>query len=184
MEQRILSEASIDLVTTPGPTIGPRLLCTGSRGPHWLTASGLPVDGDGRLRTDALLRVEGCQQIFASGDCAVIAAAPRPASGVWAVRASNPLANNLERLSRQQPLRSWRPQQRALQLLGCPMPGQTPSAWLIWGSIWAGPHRWIWRWKRHLDQRFMDMLQPNDSMVSAESEAEKTSMASAKTNSY
>ena len=31
LEQRILSEASIDLVTTPGPTIGPRLLCTGSR---------------------------------------------------------------------------------------------------------------------------------------------------------
>ena len=172
-----LQQAGIAIRSEPAPDTANTLLCTGSRAPSWLEASGLPCDDKGRIKTDATLQVMGHPKIFAAGDCAVIEHHQRPASGVWAVRASNPLANNLERLSRQQPLRSWRPQQRALQLLGCPMPGQTPSAWLIWGSIWAGPHRWIWRWKRHLDQRFMDMLQPNDSMVSAESDSEKTSMA-------
>lgn len=172
-----LQQAGITISTEPAPDTANTLLCTGSHAPSWLEASGLPCDDKGRVKTDTTLQVMDHPKIFAAGDCAVIEHHQRPASGVWAVRASNPLANNLERLSRQQALRSWRPQQRALQLLGCPMPGQTPSAWLIWGSVWAGPHRWIWRWKRHLDQRFMGMLQPNDSMVSAESDAGINAMA-------
>lgn len=172
-----LQQAGIAISSEPAPDTANTLLCTGSRVPSWLEASGLPCDNKGRVKTDANLQVIGRPKIFAAGDCAVIEHHQRPASGVWAVQASNPLANNLERLSRQQALRAWRPQQRSLQLLGCPMPGQTPSAWLIWGSVWAGPHRWIWRWKRHLDQRFMGMLQPNDSMVSTESDTGINAMA-------
>ncbi len=161
LEQRILSEASIDLVTTPGPTIGPRLLCTGSRGPNWLTASGLPVDGDGRLRTDALLRVEGCQQIFASGDCAVIAAAPRPASGVWAVRGAIPLARNLEASCLDRPLRPWQPQREALQLIG----DQHGRAWARRGRWQLGPNTLLWRWKRQIDRRFMAGFRSSEQMA-------------------
>ncbi len=151
LEQRILSEASIDLFTTPGPNIGPRLLCTGSRGPHWLAASGLPVDGDGRLRTDAQLRVEGSEQIFASGDCAVIAAAPRPASGVWAVRGAIPLARNLEASCLNRPLHLWKQQREALQLIG----DQHGRAWARRGTWQLGPNKLLWRWKRRIDRRFM-----------------------------
>ena len=172
-----LQQAGITISTEPAPDTANTLLCTGSHAPSWLEASGLPCDDKGRVKTDTTLQVIDHPKIFAAGDCAVIEHHQRPASGVWAVRAANPLATNLERLSRQKTLHPWRPQQRALQLLGCPMPGQTPSAWLIWGSIWAGPYPWLWRWKRHLDQRFMRMLRPNDSMGSAESDADNNSMA-------
>ena len=63
------------------PHLGPSLLCTGSQGPlvgnslyHWiLTAGFVQIAAGGRH-----------PYLFASGDCAVISAEPRP-SGVWAV---------------------------------------------------------------------------------------------------
>ena len=42
----------------------------GIRAPGLLAASGLPVDGLGRVRVDAALRVEGVDDAFAIGDCA------------------------------------------------------------------------------------------------------------------
>ena len=42
----------------------------GIRAPGLLAASGLPVDGLGRVRVDAALRVEGVAGAFAIGDCA------------------------------------------------------------------------------------------------------------------
>lgn len=174
---RRLQQADIAISAEPAPDTPSTLLCTGSRAPSWLAASGLPCDDNGRVKTDANLQVMGHPQIFAAGDCAVIEHHQRPASGVWAVRAAHPLAHNLERLSRQQPPRPWHPQQRALQLLGCPIPGQQPSAWLIWSSIWAGPHPWLWRLKRHLDQHFMGKLRSDTAMVSTDGDAATTSMA-------
>jgi len=57
--------------------------------PPWLAASGLPVDGaTGRVLCEPTLQVQGHPQLFASGDCALVASAPRPPSGVWAVRAT------------------------------------------------------------------------------------------------
>lgn len=175
---KLLHQAAIALSYEPAPDTANTLLCTGIRAPSWLEVSGLPCDGKGRIKTDKNLQVIGYPKIFAAGDCAVIENDQRPPSGVWAVRAANPLAHNLEQLNQQQPMRPWRPQQRALQLLGCPTPGQPPSAWLIWGPFWIGPHPWLWRWKRHLDQRFMGMFQPNGSMASTvNSHAEANAMA-------
>ena len=162
LERRILLDASIDLVTTTEPVVGPRLLCTGSRAPHWLAASGLPVDGDGRLRTDAQLQVEGNEHVFASGDCAVMAAAPRPSSGVWAVRAAIPLARNLEASCLDRPLRPWRPQQEALQLIG----DQQGQAWARRGRWQLGPYRWLRQWKRRIDRRFMAGFLSSEPMTS------------------
>ena len=135
------------------------LACTGSRAPAWLAASGLPVQvGTGRVLTDASLVVQGCERLFASGDCAVIATDPRPPAGVWAVRAAPVLAENLRRLQEQPqlPLRRWRPQRWALQLLG-DGGGLTrqPRALAFWGPWAFGPSPLLWRWKHHLDQRFM-----------------------------
>ena len=163
LEQRILFNASIDLITSSEPVVGPRLLCTGSRAPHWLAASGLLVDGDGRLRTNAQLQVEGNEHVFASGDCAVMAAAPRPASGVWAVRAAIPLARNLEASCLDRPLRPWRPQREALQLIG----DQQGRAWARRGRWQLGPSRWLWRWKRRIDRRFMAGFRSSEPMTSS-----------------
>jgi selenide,water dikinase len=101
--------------------------------------------------------------LFAVGECAVVAAAPRPASGVWAERAAPLLALNLQAsLERpQRPLRPWRPQPRALQLLGDGGWSEAgPRAVALWGPWALGPSPWLWRWKRQLDHRFLKRLNP------------------------
>lgn len=137
----------------------PTLACTGSRAPAWQAASGLPVDpATGRLLTDNRLQVEGHPELFASGDCAVVPAAPRPASGVWAVRAAPILAANLERRLEDpgRPLQRWRPQRWALQLLGDGgAPGGAPQAVAFWGPFALGPSTLLWHWKDSIDRRFM-----------------------------
>ena len=145
------------------PDAPAELACTGSAAPPWLAASGLPVEAaSGRVLCAPTLQVQGHPQLFASGDCALIAAAPRPASGVWAVRAAPLLAHNLRRhlADPGRPLRRWRPQARALQLLGDGGSGADgrPRALALYGRWCLGPSRWIWRWKHHIDRRFMAMF--------------------------
>jgi len=172
----------------PVPAELPTLACTGSWGPGWLAAAGLPLDGRGRLLTEASLQVRGQPKIFASGDCGVIASQPRPASGVWAVRAAPVLAENLERLlaggdrsssssssssgsgsgsgdSNGQKLRQWRPQAWALQLLADGGVAGAPRALASWGPLTLGPSRWLWHWKDRIDRRFMALFEPPAAMA-------------------
>jgi selenide,water dikinase len=164
----------------PGPAEVPTLACTGSWGPGWLAAAGLPLDSRGRLLTEASLRVQGQPRIFASGDCGVIASQPRPASGVWAVRAAPVLAENLERLlagsdrnssssssgnSGNQELRQWRPQAWALQLLADGGVAGAPRALASWGPLTLGPSRWLWHWKDRIDRRFMALFEAPAAMA-------------------
>ncbi|WP_051506131.1 AIR synthase related protein, partial [Candidatus Synechococcus spongiarum] len=138
----------------PAPPDRATVLCTGSRGPAWLQDSGLPCDGRGRVLTHPTLVAQGHGRIFAVGDCGVVAAAPRPVGGVWAVRAAPVLARNLQAALRSQPLRCWRPQAHGLVLLGDGQGGAVAQR----GRFWLGPHPWLWRWKQHLDHRFMAMV--------------------------
>ena len=170
----------------PVPAELPTLACTGSWGPGWLAAAGLPLDGHGRLLTEASLQVQGQPRIFASGDCGVIASQPRPASGVWAVRAAPVLAENLERLlaggdrnssssgsgsgsgsgnSSNQKLKQWRPQAWALQLLADGGVAGAPRALASWGPLALGPSRWLWHWKDRIDRRFMALFEPPAAMA-------------------
>jgi selenide,water dikinase len=158
--ERLLAEAGIPLERSVLQAAPADLACTGSRAPAWLAAAGLPLDAaTGRVLTTASLQLLEHPHLFAAGDCAVVAGAPRPASGVWAVRATPVLATNLQR-SLEQPqrrLRPWRSQRRALQLLGDGgWSPKGPRAVLLWGPVALGPSRWLWRWKRHLDQRFLE----------------------------
>jgi len=149
--QQVLKQARITLIDDNSDHRGPCLLCTGSQGPAWLATTGLPLDPDGRIRTDHHLRVDGHPSLFASGDCAVISAEPRPASGVWAVRAGQPLATNLEATCRGQPLRPWHPQRQALQLIGT----HQNAAW-AWRGAWRlGPSPLLWKLKQRIDRAFM-----------------------------
>ena len=161
--QQVLQRADISLIEDDSQPSGPSLLCTGSRGPAWLATAGLPLDPDGRIRTDPCLRVEGHPSLFASGDCAVISTAPRPASGVWAVRASRPLATNLEAACRGRPLRPWRPQREALQLIGT----HQDSAWARWGPWRLGPSPLLWDLKQRIDRSFMAGFQRQAPMADA-----------------
>jgi len=166
----------------------PALACTGSRGPSWLEASGLPTNPAGRVLTEASLQVKGRPAVFASGDCGVIDGNPRAASGVWAVRAAPVLAANLERWldhSAQQGasaplprLKPWRPQARALQLLGDggAVSGR-PRAVAFWGPFAWGPSELLWRWKQAIDQRFMEGFTGLQAMDSGNALDSGTAMA-------
>ena len=151
--------AGVPSATAVG-AISAGIICSGSRAPTWLAASGLPCcPQSGRVRTNNELRVIEHPEIFASGDCALIDTYPRPPSGVWAVKAAIPLAQNLKAACEgRQVVRQWRPQRRALQLLGGFRKGR-PTAWILWGSITLGPHPQLWRWKQSIDRRFMQRFQ-------------------------
>ena len=161
--QKVLQRAKIALIDGERDYGGPSLLCTGSQGPAWLAMSGLPLDRDGRIRTDRCLRVEGHPCLFASGDCAVISTEPRPASGVWAVRAGRPLAANLEAACQGQSLRPWHPQREALQLIG----SHEDAAWARWGRWRLGPSPLLWRLKQRIDHAFMAGFQQPATMADA-----------------
>ena len=162
-EQALANASAPDSNQSPSPA----LACTGSRGPSWLEASGLPTNTAGRVLTEASLQVKGLPAVFACGDCGVIDGNPRAASGVWAVRAAPVLAANLERWLDHGPrqgaaapsprLKPWHPQARALQLLGDggAINGR-PMAIAFWGPIAWGPSELLWRWKQAIDQRFME----------------------------
>jgi len=157
--QRVLQQAG--LWPTAGDEPSQRsismatLACTGSRAPRWLADSGLPAGERGRVLTERSLQVLDRPRLFASGDCAVIAGAARPPSGVWAVRAAPVLAANLQRAIAGRPLRRWHPQRRALQLLGDGGVSGSPRAIALWGPLAVGPSRWLWRWKERIDRQFM-----------------------------
>ncbi len=191
LAERWLTNAGIAIhrgQQTPVPAELPTLACTGSWGPGWLAAAGLPLDGRGRVLTEASLQVRGQPRIFASGDCGVIASQPRPASGVWAVRAAPVLAENLERLlacgdsssngngdrnnsgsgsgtSSNQKLKQWRPQAWALQLLADGGVAGAPRALASWGPLTLGPSRWLWHWKDRIDRRFMALFEAPAAMA-------------------
>ena len=176
---RALEIADVSIVYQPAnaleanalATISAGLICSGSRAPGWLASSGLKCcPQSGRVRTNNQLQVIDHPEIFASGDCALIDRDPRPPSGVWAVRAAIPLARNLEAACQQKPVREWRPQRKALQLVGG-FNGSRPTAWALWGPLLLGPHPWWWRWKQRIDLRFMQRFQAS-AMSKAEASAD------------
>jgi selenide,water dikinase len=166
--EALLAQAGVVLERQAPEQAAADLICAGSVAPAWLAASGLPVEGvSGRLLCETTLTVRGQERIFAAGDCGLIAAAPRPASGVWAVRAAPVLAANLRRSLAGRPLRAWRPQARALQLLGDGGACGDPRALAFWDPFALGPSRLLWRWKTHLDSRFLRMFAELKPMAAA-----------------
>jgi len=170
LAERELAQAGITVERSVDPAAPADLLCTGSHAPAWLAAAGLPVQpGSGRVLTEPSLQVLGLPGVFACGDCGVIDAAPRPPSGVWAVRAAPLLAENLRRslAPSAPPLRPWRPQRFALQLLGDGgwRQDRQPRALACYGPWAIGPSRLLWRWKDRIDRRFMQGFERPDAMA-------------------
>jgi selenide,water dikinase len=154
-----LRAVNITLTDASAPDNDNTVLCTGSKAPDWLQVIGLRCDMHGRVLTKSTLQCLDYPWLFASGDCASIQNQPRPASGVYAVKAAPILATNLKRQLEDRPLKSWKPQQRALQLVGTHTPNQQNTAWAKVGTTLLGPNPWLWRWKQHLDNRFIQSFQ-------------------------
>jgi selenide,water dikinase len=179
--ERLLHQAGVAIRRRVADDHPAELACTGSRAPAWLAEAGLPCDGDGRVRTLASLQVEGQPRVFAVGDCGVLSAAPRPPSGVWAVRAAPTLAANLAHcLATGEPharLAAWRPQRRALQVLADLSRSGTPRAIALWGPLALGPSRLLWSWKQRIDRQFMARFQQAGAMAAGDGMAGSTAMA-------
>lgn len=128
----------------------------------WLRDTGLALDPHGFIRIGATLQSVSHADVFAVGDIAAMDGAPRPKSGVYAVRQGPPLAANLRRRIAGARLLSHRPQREALYLLS------TADGRAIGtrnGIVLEG--EWVWRWKDWIDRRFMDRFNVLPDMMPA-----------------
>ncbi len=125
-------------------------LATGATAPQWLTASGLAVNEEKFININKYLQSTSHSEIFAAGDCATIEGKRYPKSGVYAVRQGPPLAENLRRFLRGEPLVEYTPQQRTLALIST---GEQ-HAIASWGAL-SVHGNWVWRWKDQIDRKFI-----------------------------
>ena len=115
--------------------------------PAWLRESDLALDGGGFVRVNGCLQSESAAAVFAAGDCAASGA---PKSGAAAVRQAPLLAANIAAFLRGLPLKQWTDRQR-LYIINTADGGAVAG----WGE-WSASGRWVWRWKKYLDQKFMN----------------------------
>ncbi len=121
----------------------------GARPQDWLAQTGLKLT-EGFIDVDQTLRSSD-PAIFATGDCAHLAHAPRPKAGVYAVRQAPILAANLRAvLAGNGRLKAYWPQRDYLRLLSL---GGRSALGLRSGLRAEG--RLIWAWKDRIDRKFM-----------------------------
>jgi selenide, water dikinase len=112
---------------------------TEASAPHWFAATGLPLDERGFL---------------AVADCATVLKHPRPKAGVFAVRQGPPLAENLRRVLSDKAPEPFVPQTRYLSIIGT---GDGRA--MATRGWWAIEGAWVWRWKDHVDRKWMRLYQ-------------------------
>lgn len=135
-----------------GSSLGADLIivATGAAAAPWPRAAGLACDAAGFIQTNACLQSISHPDVFAAGDCAGMVDFPRPKSGVYAVRAGPPLAENLRLRLLGEPLVPYAPQSKSLYLVSAGDRCAVGS----WGPFsWQGA--WTWRWKDRIDREFM-----------------------------
>jgi selenide,water dikinase len=142
------------VVLTRGRRIASDFTLTVARGQAagWLAGLGL-VHRDGFLSVGATLQTSD-PLIFAAGDCAHLAHAPRPKAGVFAVRAAPVLFDTLRASLTGAPLRAFHPQRDYLKLVSL---GDRTALADKFGLRAQGAA--LWRWKDRIDRRFMAMFQ-------------------------
>jgi selenide,water dikinase len=123
---------------------------TQAGGAPWFRNTGLELDESGFVEVDATLRTQSDPRIFAAGDVASLPGHALEKAGVFAVRMGRPLADNLRRSLRGEPLQPYRPQRHWLALLATGDRHAIAS---------RGPFGvsgdWVWNWKDWIDRRFM-----------------------------
>jgi selenide,water dikinase len=123
----------------------------------WLDNCNLASDERGFILVDDCLQSTSHPGVFAAGDNAHFGPQPLPKAGVYAVRQGPVLAGNLRRLAAGKSLRPYRPQTNFLSLLTAG--GQYAVANK---GGWSAEGKLLWRWKNHIDTRFMARFQVAD----------------------
>lgn len=126
------------------------LLALGAQAPAWLAGSGLALDEAGFVAVNHFQQSTSHGRVFAAGDVASRVDVSHPRSGVYAVRAGPPLLASLRAALGGQPLPSYRPPARTLNLISC---GER-SAIAVWGALHV-EGRWVWRLKDRIDRGFV-----------------------------
>lgn len=122
----------------------------GTRPQGWLNRTGLDLS-DGFVTVGPTLQTATDPAIFAVGDIAHLAHAPRPKAGVFAVRQAPVLLHNLGvAATGEGRMRSYRPQSDYLKLVSA---GGRQAVADKWGLPLDSP--WLWRWKDRIDRAFM-----------------------------
>ncbi|WP_324752976.1 selenide, water dikinase SelD [Roseovarius sp. Pro17] len=122
----------------------------GARPWPWLADTGLDLT-EGFITVGPDLRSRNDPAIFAAGDCAHFAHAPRPKAGVYAVRAAPILHDNLRAaLTDQTQTRRFKPQKRYLKLVSLGVRAAVADRGALGLSLPG-----LWHWKDRIDQRFM-----------------------------
>jgi selenide,water dikinase len=125
--------------------------CTTANTSDWPAASGLATDSKGFIQVNDFLQSVSHENIFAAGDVASMVNYERPKSGVFAVRQTKPLFNNIRRFVQGRPLIAYKPQARFLSLLNC----ANNTAIMSRGSL-SFQGQWVWKYKNWIDTRFME----------------------------
>lgn len=141
---------SLDGARWPAASV---LWATGPAPQPWLRETGLALDDDGWIRVDATLRAVSSPAVFGAGDCVQVEGDRGARSGVRSVRQGELLVRNLAAAVAGRPLESWRPRRRVLALLST----ADGAAIASWGPF-AVRGRWVARWKRRIDARWMALV--------------------------
>ncbi|HEY7805361.1 MAG TPA: selenide, water dikinase SelD, partial [Orrella sp.] len=145
---------------------------TRAGGARWLEDTGLALDDDGFIKVTDTLQTVTDPDIFAAGDIASMVNHPREKAGVFAVRQGPPLARNLRRSLEGLPLRDYHPQRRWLALISTGDQYAVASR----GALSAAG-AWLWRWKDHIDRRFMARFSDLPEMSQATSKLPASTVA-------
>lgn len=130
----------------------------GARPQEWLARTGLACH-DGYLAVGPTLQTSS-PDVFAVGDCAHLSFDPRPKAGVFAVREAPVLYANLVAYLSDHRLRRFKPQKDYLKLIS--LGGKSALAEKF-GKVRRG--RLLWRWKDHIDQKFMHRFRDLPAMI-------------------
>ena len=141
---------------------------TQAGGAPWLRHTGLALDRHGFIEVERSLRSRTDTAVFAAGDIVSYPGRALEKAGVFAVRMGRPLADNLRRALRGEPLKPYRPQRHWLALLATGGRHAIAS---------RGPFgfsgQWVWQWKDWIDRRFMrrfsDFAMPRQAMPRSDS---------------
>jgi selenide,water dikinase len=124
---------------------------TDARAAAWLADTGLDLDDNGFIKTDARLNALGHPNIFAAGDVASNIEHPRPKAGVFAVRQGPPLTENLRLAISGRPARPFVPQLEFLSLISTGDRSAIASR-----GWWAASGPRVWQVKDWIDRTWMD----------------------------
>jgi len=145
---------------TTGETLAADFILSvaGSRPQGWLANTGLALH-DGFVSVGPSLQSSD-PLIFAAGDCAHLAYAPRPKAGVFAVREAPILDHNLRAALTGGTMRRYQPQRDYLKLVSTGGRGAVADKF----GLRSGGG-WLWRVKDRIDRKFMAMFTAGTAMT-------------------